>query len=122
MPENAHRITRSLAAGLVLLASALLAACAPATTQRASQPVRTTQVDLPPSYKFAPDSVEVAPGTTVTWTNHDNFTHTVQVQGQAEVHTMRPGESASIRFDQPGTYPYVCTLHTQNMQGTVVVG
>jgi len=87
----------------------------------ASKPVRTAQVDLPPSYLFAPTAIEVAPGTTVTWTNHDNFTHSVQVQGQSEVHMLRPGETTQIRFDQPGSFPYVCTLHTQNMHGTVVV-
>jgi plastocyanin len=34
---------------------------------------------------------------------------------------LTPGQSAQIRFDQPGSYPYVCTLHIQNMKGTVVV-
>ena len=65
--------------------------------------------------------IQVVPGTTVTWTNHDNFTHTVQVEGQSEVHSMRPGETAQITFTNPGTYSYLCTLHTQNMKGTVQV-
>jgi plastocyanin len=43
------------------------------------------------------------------------------VDGQSEVHLMRPGESAQITFATPGEYHYVCTLHTQNMQGTVTV-
>jgi plastocyanin len=58
----------------------------------------------------------------VTWTNHDNFSHSVQVQGQAEVHMMKPGETAQISFTAPGDYPYVCTLHAQNMRGTISVG
>jgi plastocyanin len=45
----------------------------------------------------------------------------VQVQGQSEVHIMRPGESTQITFDTPGDYSYVCTFHTQNMKGTVSV-
>jgi plastocyanin len=97
-----------------------LAGCAPASTS-ASTVVRTNQVDLPPSYLFAPAAIEVVQGTTVTWTNHDNFTHSVQVQGQSEVHILPPGQSTQIRFDQAGTFAYVCTLHTQNMHGTVVV-
>jgi plastocyanin len=120
MRERGHRLKRLVSGGLVLLGCCLLAGCAPAT-QRAAQPVRTSQVDLPPSYQFAPATIEVAPGTMITWTNHDNFTHSVQVEGQSEVHMLRPGESTQISFDQPGTYPYVCTLHTQNMRGTVVV-
>jgi plastocyanin len=105
---------------MLVVACAALAGCAPVATN-ASKPVHTAQVDLPPSYQFAPAIIEVGPGTTVTWTNHDNFRHSVQVQGQSEVHMLRPGESTQIRFDQTGTFPYVCTLHTQNMRGTVVV-
>jgi plastocyanin len=102
------------------MACGVLVGCAPVAT-KSSAPVRTNHVDLPPSYQFAPASIEVRPGTTVTWTNHDNFTHSVEVQGQTELHMLRPGDSTQISFDQPGTYPYVCTLHTQNMRGTVVV-
>ena len=54
-------------------------------TQRASQPVRTSQMDLPPSYQFALASIEVAPGITITWTNHDNSTHSVRVEGPEQL-------------------------------------
>jgi plastocyanin len=106
--------------GLLLVAIALLGtACgAPAS---AAQPVRTTQVDLPPSYVFRPAVIEVSRGSVVTWTNHDNFTHSVQVQGQGEVHTLRPGDSTQITFDSLGEFNYVCTFHTQNMKGTISV-
>jgi plastocyanin len=87
----------------------------------AAPAVQTDQVDLPPSYQFSPTHIQVARGTTVTWTNHDNFTHSVQVQGQSEVHTMRPGETAQITFSTPGDFSYVCTFHTQNMKGVVSV-
>ena len=120
MPEHAHALTRRLVTGVVLVACGLLVGCAPAA-RISSGPVRTNQVDLPPSYQFAPASIEVRAGSMVAWTNHDNFSHSIEVQGQTEVHMLRPGESTQITFDQPGTYPYVCTLHTQNMRGTVVV-
>jgi plastocyanin len=35
---------------------------------------------------------------------------------------MKPGETAQITFAAPGEYPYVCTLHAQNMRGTISVG
>jgi plastocyanin len=110
---------RNALAALACLA--LIGCSSPAGAASSAAPARTSQVDLPPSYKFEPASIQVAPGTTVTWTNHDNFTHTVQVQGQSEVHSMRPGETAQITFTTPGTYSYLCTLHTQNMKGTVQV-
>jgi plastocyanin len=103
---------------LLALGCLILAGCTSAT---ASAPVKTTTVDLPPSYQFQPAHISVAAGSTVTWTNHDNFTHSVQVDGQSDVHMMKPGESAQITFSAPGEYHYICTLHSQSMQGTVTV-
>jgi plastocyanin len=85
-----------------------------------SEPVATTEVAMAKSYRFDPRVIEVASGATVTWTNDDNFTHTVQIDGQ-EDHEVGRGESVSITFDRPGTYHYVCTLHRQDMDGEVVV-
>jgi plastocyanin len=33
---------------------------------------------------------------------------------------MRKGEADEVRFDTPGTYEYICSIHP-NMKGTVVV-
>ncbi len=85
-----------------------------------ASPVPTSTVDLPRSYRFEPVAITVPAGTTVTWTNNDNFTHNVSLDG-VEPLTMRPGESASHAFAAAGSYPYVCSLHPQDMQGTVVV-
>jgi plastocyanin len=108
---------RNYASLLALLAIVLVGCAGPA----ASAAVRTTTVDLPASYRFEPAHIEVSPGSSVTWTNHDNFTHSVQVDGQSEVHMLRPGESVQIPFGTPGEYNYVCTLHSQNMKGSVTV-
>jgi plastocyanin len=81
-------------------------------------------VRLPPSYKFEPAAIRVAAGATVTWTNADNFTHSVQFQDgglPADPLMMEPGEQATFTFDTPGTYAYRCSLHPQNMRGTVTV-
>lgn len=100
----------------------LVVGCArPGAAQPSAAAVRTITVDLPPSYVFSPAHITVSAGTTVTWTNHDNFTHSVQVDGQSDVHMMRPGESAQITFATTGDYHYICTLHAQNMQGSVTV-
>jgi plastocyanin len=85
-----------------------------------SQPVATTEVTMAKSYRFDPKVIEIKAGDTVTWTNEDNFTHTVEVDGQ-EDHKVEQGESFSIRFDTPGTYDYVCTLHSKDMDGEVIV-
>jgi plastocyanin len=103
---------------LPVLLAGVVAGCGGAWS---SEPVATTEVTMAKSYRFDPKVIEVAAGSTVTWTNDDNFTHTVQVDGQ-EDHKVDRGESVSIAFDQPGTYHYVCTLHRTDMDGEVVVG
>ena len=85
-----------------------------------SEPVATTEVTMAKSYRFDPKAVEIQAGQSVTWTNDDNFTHTVKVDGQAD-HKVERGESVSIAFETPGTYHYVCTLHSQDMEGEVIV-
>jgi plastocyanin len=101
-----------------LAASALAASCG--GPGESGEPVATTEVKMVKSYRFDPKTIEVEAGATVTWTNEDNFTHTVQVDGQ-EDHKVEPGERVSITFDEPGTYDYVCTLHRQDMDGEVIV-
>jgi len=82
--------------------------------------VKTNHVTMVKSYRFDPDRVEIRAGDTVTWTNEDNFTHTVRVDGQDD-HKVERGHSVSITFDKPGTYTYECTLHSMDMKGEVVV-
>ncbi len=109
----------SLAAAVVLAGS--LAGCA-GYASASSQPVETNRVEMPPSYRFDPETIKVVAGTTVTWHNSDNFTHSVMLSdGSSGDLVVRPGESVSIKFDKPGEYPYVCTFHAQNMKGKVIV-
>ncbi|MBI3979075.1 MAG: cupredoxin domain-containing protein [Chloroflexi bacterium] len=113
-----RRPMRLLPVVAALVALAVLSGCAGRAAS--AEPVRTSHVDLPPSYVFAPAAVAVPAGTTVTWTNNDHFSHSVQVAG-GQVHAMRPGETVSVVFDRPGEYEYLCTYHPQNMKGKVVV-
>lgn len=112
-------LRRLLAPGAALAAATLLAAgCAAAHGDQT--PVATNHVSMAKSYRFDPDVVRIKAGETVTWTNNDNFTHTVRVDGQAD-HKVGRGDSVSIRFPKAGTYHYECTLHSHDMQGTVIV-
>jgi plastocyanin len=103
---------------LVAVVAFVLAGCA--QSEEAAQPVRTTEVSMPKSYRFDPKTIEVDAGATVTWRNEDNFTHTVEVEGREDM-KVEPGESVSVTFSQPGTYDYVCTLHSHDMRGEVIV-
>jgi len=106
-------------AGAWLVVGVLLAACAP---QAAAEPVATDQVNLPPSYKFEPAAITVPNGTTVTWTNNDNFTHNVRlIDDGGEILALPPGESVSFTFTGPGEHRYDCSFHPNDMNGVVVV-
>jgi plastocyanin len=102
------------------VAAAALVAAGCAGSSESSQPVATTEVEMVKSYRFDPKVIQVAAGDTVTWKNADNFTHTVQVDGQDD-HKVGQDESVSITFHTPGTYSYVCTLHSNDMDGEVIV-
>ncbi len=78
----------------------------------------TVEID---NFKFSVATLEVAPGTTVTWINHDDAPHTVvsttKVFKSAALDT---GESFSYTFKEAGTFEYFCSLHP-HMTGKVVV-
>ena len=66
---------------VVAAAAVFAAGCGGSGT---SEPVAATEVEMVKSYRFDPKVIEIEAGDTVTWTNEDNFTHTVQVEGQED--------------------------------------
>jgi plastocyanin len=110
---------RPLPLALAIFIALLLVACAQSAP---ASPAATNQVDLPRSYRFAPADIEIPVGTTVTWTNSDNFTHSVRfLDGAGEPLMMRPGEQVTHVFDVAGLFRYDCSLHPNDMTGTVQV-
>jgi len=116
-----------LVASTLLGVALLVAACSGSGSGSggaSAAPVSTSTVDLPPSYKFVPAEITVKAGTTVTWTNHDNFTHSVEFKDgglPTDPRLMKPGEQTAFTFTTAGTFHYQCSLHPQQMQATVVV-
>ncbi len=104
----------------VLLAAALLLAA----SWRAAPPAPAAEaatVVLAKDFMFAPASLTIKAGSTVTWTNRDDEPHTVVSDtGQFRSGALDTGESFSFLFDRPGTYHYACSIHPR-MVGTVVV-
>lgn len=69
---------------------------------------------------FSPETLTVAPGTTVTFRNDDGSNHFVRfadgpVSGRLKHHAVY-----TRTFAAPGEYRYACTIHPQ-MTGTIVV-
>jgi plastocyanin len=70
------------------------------------------------SWNFA---ASVPVGGTITWTNQGSQGHSVTAgDGSFDSGVVAPGASATIQFDTPGVFAYVCTPHPW-MKGTVVV-
>ncbi len=94
---------------------------APAIGAEAAGANATHQVMIE-NFRFSPATLTVSTGTTVTWTNHDNFIHSVHLlTGGTETKNLPIGESAQITFAKPGTYYYECSYHPSLMHGEVIV-
>lgn len=73
------------------------------------------------NFAFLPNELTIKKGTEVTWTNHDDIPHTVVAIGKSlRSKTLDTDASFTFRFDQPGTYNYICGLHP-HMKGKIVV-
>ena len=72
-------------------------------------------------FKFAPAALEVPRGTTVTWVNHDEETHTItSTTGAFASRGLGNDETFAQTFTRPGAYEYFCALHPK-MRATVIV-
>lgn len=72
-------------------------------------------------FAFAPATLTVPAGTTVTWTNRDEEPHTVAASdGSFRSPGMGTGATYAHTFSATGSFDYVCSIHPM-MRGTVVV-
>ena len=73
------------------------------------------------NFTFAPTPVTVKAGTTVTWVNHDDMPHSIVCSAlRMHSHALDTDDSFAYKFDQAGTYEYLCGIHP-HMHGQVVV-
>ena len=84
-----------------------------AAARRASAPVATTQVTMAKSYRFDPKTIERQGRRD----GHVDEQRQLHAHGQGRRAGRPQGRAAATasrsRFDKPGTYHYVCTLHSQ---------
>lgn len=72
-------------------------------------------------FAFSPETIKVALGDTITWTNADAAGHTATADdGSFDTGTIGSGSSKSATFSTAGTFAYHCRIH-RAMTGTVVV-
>jgi plastocyanin len=75
------------------------------------------------NFTYAPASVTIAPGTKVTWVNHDDVPHTVTSPTKPrflDSPTLDTDDKFSFVFEKAGTYDYFCAVHPK-MTGRIIV-
>jgi plastocyanin len=73
------------------------------------------------NFSFSPQTITIAPGTTVIWTNRDDIPHTVVSDDKVfKSKVLDTDEKFSFTFDKAGNFPYFCSIHPK-MTGKVIV-
>ena len=73
------------------------------------------------SFKFAPATVTVPVGTTVTWVNRDDELHTVTADDvRLSSRGLKHDDQFLYRFIESGNYAYHCALHPR-MTARIIV-
>jgi len=105
---------------LSLLFSTVLISCSKSSGTSNNAPPEPNTVSII-NMTFTPATITVTAGTTVTWKNNDNMTHTVTANDDSyDSGNIGAGSSFSKTFSIAGTYPYHCSIHP-SMTGKVVV-
>ena len=120
-PAQRRRIALLLGAVGVasLLAVALpeLTAAGEAVSAPAASPA-TVKID---NFAFAPATLTITAGTTVTWKNDDDSPHRIgDKNGTFKSAALDTDDTYSHTFAAPGEYPYICTIHPY-MAGKIIV-
>jgi plastocyanin len=85
-----------------------------------SQPAVSVKID---NFTFKPKELDIAVGTTVTWTNADDVPHTASSKDDPQTFdsgTLDTDEKFSFTFSKPGKYAYYCKVHP-HMTGVITV-
>ncbi len=126
---------------LIVGAAALVLGCKSATGSSGGPPPGATTVTIQ-DFSFMPDTVRIAAGKTVYWTNKGPSAHTtVSDAGLWNSGTLNApsssggsgysvtdraaGGSFTLTFKSPGTYSYHCSIHPPSLYphfvGTIIV-
>ena len=73
------------------------------------------------NYKYIPDTLSIKKDDTVIWTNKHNIAHTVTDRNlKFDSNTLKPNETFSYTFKEPGKYDYYCRIHP-SVEGKIEV-
>ena len=74
-------------------------------------------------YNYSPNRIEVVAGTKVIFTNTGKESHNaVSADGGWDTGLLAAGQSASVTFNRPGTYAFICSPHPFMLGQVIVTG
>ncbi|HEY5579061.1 MAG TPA: cupredoxin domain-containing protein [Acidimicrobiia bacterium] len=97
------------------------------TTEAPSPPPETTAagggqtIIAISEFSFAPPTLALQVGDTVTWRNDGTLPHTSTSSDNWNSGAITPGSSFTQTFEAPGTFGYICNFHPNRMAGTITV-
>jgi len=95
----------------VALALAFCAAFVMPAIFAVGSPAPTIDVDIA-KFAFAPKEITIAPGTKITWTNHDEAPHTVTSNDKSFASKgLDTDDKFEHTFASEGDFSYICTVH-----------
>jgi plastocyanin len=101
-------------------AAALLTAALPELTAAGEAAASSATVTID-NFAFAPPTLTVTAGTTVTWKNEDDSPHRIgDKNGTFKSAALDTDDTFSHTFAASGEYPYICTIHPY-MVGKIIV-
>ena len=101
--------SQGTAVALASLAVLALASCGGGESSPAAP--KTAKVDIR-EFKYAPVTVRVAAGGTVTFVNRDRASHTATARDGFDTGRLKAGESKPVKVgDDAGRVDYICSFH-----------
>lgn len=112
---------KALRHAAVLSMLCLCCGVAMAAKTTATPRAAVTQVEIR-NFAFAPNTMTVAAGTRVVWTNRDEEPHVITSAGKQFTSSpaLDTSDTYAVTFSKPGTYAYYCSIHPM-MVGTIIV-
>ena len=111
-----NSLPRTLAAPIVFALIAVAGVASPRAHAQAAANTVTIK-----NYDFSPMKLTVVRGASVTWKNLDEEPHTVtSTDGLFRSGALDGGDSFKFKFDKPGAYSYLCSIHSK-MRAVIIV-
>lgn len=78
-------------------------------------------ISMEGTHSLNPADQTLKAGDSLTFTNNSPTNHHIKFNGGPDCGFTLINKSVSIKFDNPGTFTYFCTIHPTFMKGTITV-